>query len=241
MVLVTLAAGCGDNAIGIVDAAIGSEPLDPAMLVATPGSVDFGSVGITTEALASLTVTNIGQTASGPVTASVTGMQAASFATAGTTCTVLAPGASCTMSLKFAPSTVGAKTAILDLTASPGGLLMVPLAGTALSGPGGIYINPSSHTFGTVPTGTPSAPSTFTVFNSGNISTGALTVSPAGTNAADFAIASQTCAGAVVAPAGSCTFDVVFTPTLAGSRSASFVVSSSIGGSAYAAVSGVGQ
>lgn len=233
---------CGDSTPGIVvDAPVGSEPLQPARLTASPLSVDFGSASITTVVLASLTVTNVGKTASGPLTTSVTGTQAASFATVGTPCTTLAPDATCTLSLEFAPSTVGAKIADLHLTASPGGFVMVALSGVALSGPGGIYVNPSSHNFGTVPTGTPSAASTFTIVNSGSISTGALTVTPAGANANDFAISSQTCGGAVVAPAGSCTFDVVFTPTLIGARSASFVVSTSIGGTVTAAVSGIGE
>jgi hypothetical protein len=235
-------AGCGDNTPGIVvDGPLGSEPLDPAMFAASPGSVDFGTGSITTTVLASLTVTNVGETPSGPLMTSLEGMEAASFATASTTCTTLAPGATCTVSLKFAPLTVGVKSATLTLTASPGGSRMVPLEGTAVSGPGGVTVSPGQNHFGTVPISTTSSARTFTVSNFSATTFGALSVTPAGTNASDYAIVSQTCSGAVLTPGTACTIDVVFTPTVAGGRSASFVFAASPGGSASASVTGIGQ
>lgn len=240
-VVVVALMGCGDNTSGVVDAPVGSEPFGPAVLTATPGSVDFGSMGITTEAFASLTVTNIGQTASGPLLTSLTGVKAGSFATAGTTCTTLAPSATCTVSLTFAPMTVGAKSATLTLTASSGGDLMVPLAGTALTGPGGLIVTPQSHYFGVVTTGALSAARTFTIYNPSGITFGALTVTPTGTNATDFAIASQTCSGTMLAPGASCTLDVQFTPALIGPRSASFTMTANPGGTASATVVDTGR
>lgn len=233
---------CGDNTPGIiVDAPLGSEPLEPAMVTASPGSVDFGSVVQTTEAFASVTVTNVGQTTSGPVLTNITGSGASLFSSVGTPCTTLGPGAMCTVSLRFTPTTPGPKQADLQLSASPGGMVMIPLAGTGLSGPGGLNVSPTLNDFGTVAMGTTSPARTFTFTNPSGSTFGALTITPAGTNAQDYAITSQTCSGAMLAPGGACTIDVAFTPTLAGVRTAAFVAHALPGGTANASVTGTGQ
>ena len=81
--------------------------------------------------------------------------------------------------------------------------------------------SPPSLAFGTQNVGVPSAPLTETLTNTG---TDILTISAAtigGTNAGDFATSADTCTGATVTPNGACTINVTFTPSAAGSRSAS--------------------
>lgn len=234
---------CGDNTPGtVVDAPLGSEPLAPAALSASPDFVDFGVGAIAYEVFASVTVTNVGLTVSGPVLTSITGSEAVSFAPVSTTCTTLAPGATCTVSLKFAPSSVGAKRAWLHLTADPGGIETVTLDGTALAGTGSVFITPSSYQFGTLPVGTPSAPETLTVSWNGLGSTGALTLLPGGgSHPGDFALTNDACSGVSLASGSSCTFAVQFTATLAGARTAVFVVTGSPGGTASASTIGFGE
>ena len=85
----------------------------------------------------------------------------------------------------------------------------------------GVSLLSVSLPFGTENVGVPSSPLTATVTNSG---TDILTISKVaieGTNAGDFATSADTCTGASIKPTDSCTLNVAFTPTGAGTRSAS--------------------
>ena len=66
-----------------------------------------------------------------------------------------------------------------------------------------------------------SAPQTETVTNTGTANLTISTVTVGGTNAGDFATSADTCTGATVTPNSTCTVNVTFTPSAAGSRSAS--------------------
>jgi len=69
--------------------------------------------------------------------------------------------------------------------------------------------------------GTTSAPQTVTLTNTGTANLAISTVTIGGTNASDFAKSADTCTGATVTPNLTCTVSVTFTPSAAGSRSAS--------------------
>jgi len=86
----------------------------------------------------------------------------------------------------------------------------------------GVSLNPTSLDFGTVQVGTPSSPQTVTVTNSGSASLTISTIAISGTNASDFA-QTNTCT-AVIAPGGTCTISVTFTPGASGSRSGSVTI-----------------
>ena len=88
-----------------------------------------------------------------------------------------------------------------------------------------VSFSPTNLTFGSQNVGSPSAPQTVTVTNTG---TANLTISSAligGTNSGDFATSADTCTGAPLTPTpgstSTCTINVTFTPTATGSRSAS--------------------
>ncbi|MGH2769425.1 MAG: choice-of-anchor D domain-containing protein [Actinomycetota bacterium] len=109
------------------------------------------------------------------------------------------------------------------------------------SGTATLMANPSSLTLPSQPVGSTSPPQTVTLTNQG---TGNLTVSSVdvgGANAGDFAVTGDSCRGTTVAPAGSCTVQVAFTPAGAGARSASLsIASNAAGGSPSVALSGTG-
>jgi hypothetical protein len=89
-------------------------------------------------------------------------------------------------------------------------------------------LNPSTINFGPIVQGVTSAALTVTITSSGTsnlilASSNAITIS--GANAPDFAVAGGTCAnGTSLAPAGTCTITVTFTPSTTSSEVASLVV-----------------
>jgi len=102
-------------------------------------------------------------------------------------------------------------------------------------------VSPASHDFGEQEVGTSSGLQQFTVANTG---TGPLIVGAAGiggTDPGDFGLVDDQCSGATVAPGGTCTIGVTFTPGTVGARAAVLTVSDNASDSPHtAAVTGVG-
>jgi len=127
-------------------------------------------------------------------------------------------------------------TQCLDATMPDAG---VPDAGVPPA-PAMLRISPNIQNFGTVMVSGTSASQTFTVANSGGESTGALATNLTGVNPADFVITSDTCTATTLAPAATCTVDIEFSPTSAGSKTASLDVTGTPGGIATADLGGTG-
>ena len=222
---------------GTATAGVSGLGLAPPVLAISPATHDFGVLSVgTNSAFFAFTVTNTGSVATGGLTSGLTGVNATQFVSSPGTCTgTLAPGATCTISARFAPSVNGNDTATLGVTATPGGTASATLTGLAASGPP-ITASPTSTDVGTVVLGSSSAPAIITVTNNGVIATGALTVVHSGSSA--FAVTANTCT--TLAPNATCTVAVTFTPTTTGLVTAAFLISGSPGGSVSIAVSGTG-
>jgi hypothetical protein len=67
---------------------------------------------------------------------------------------------------------------------------------------------------------------TFTITNSGNADLVIGPFSITGDNASDFSIQNDSCSDHTIAPSGSCTFDLIFSPKSAGVKSASLQIPS---------------
>lgn len=164
---------------------INSNASVPAMLIGisapsfscTP-SLEFAPVGLafgsqatgTTSAPQTITLTN---TAHGAVTfSSITGT--AEFPETNTCGTSLALGASCTVSVSFAPLADGPRTGTLaiagDLGPNP---QTIPLSGTGTGPTPGVTLSPAALSFSMASLGQTSAPQTVTLTNSGQ---GALSI-----------------------------------------------------------------
>jgi hypothetical protein len=89
-----------------------------------------------------------------------------------------------------------------------------------------ISVSPVSFDFGNVNVGSTSAPQTFTISNTGDADLEIGTISITGTDASEFCIQNDNCSGQTVAPLGSCTFDVVFSPTSGAEKSANLEIPS---------------
>lgn len=139
----------------------------------------------------------------------------------------LAPAAFCMLSVTFSPQSGGPRPGTITITDDAAGSPhTVPLTGTGL-GPG-VAFNPTSLDFGGVSLGTTSPSRTVQLKDSGSAVLAINDISTSG----DFTL-SDNCprSPATLAPNATCTITVKFTPTAAGPRSASMVVTDNAGDS----------
>jgi len=145
---------------------------DASLTVASSGSlatdVDFSIVDVGQLGAATLTVSNDGTAPTGPLALAISGDAANDFAidNATTSCAGarLEAGESCTIALRFSPSTDGTREASLAISADPGGDANVALHGMGRRPM--IALDPTSIDFGIVQAGTP-LDSTIHVTNNG--------------------------------------------------------------------------
>ncbi len=189
-----------------------------------PAAVAFGTQSTTAaSAPAQLTVSNTGRLVV-PITGiALAGANANQFSQSSTCTSSLAVGATCTVSVVFAPSVTGASSATLNIESSGGAAAQsVALTGTGATPT--YMVSPGALSFGNQTTGSASAPQTLTIANTGSIVVPVNAIALTGAGAAQF---SQTgnCTSAL-APGASCTVQVRFVPATPGSHSAQLTVSS---------------
>jgi hypothetical protein len=196
----------------------------PAAFAATPIQQTAGSVEIGKSSTVIVTVTNTGGVASGVPQIVVGGNNPTLFVVnqAASTCTaVLAPMASCTLSIVFTPDVIGGFSSIITISGADTASGTANLLGTGIP-VGTISIDPPTRNFGSIQVGSPSTASVFTITNNGPAATENLLVTLGGDSAGDYA-RTTTCVAALASKA-TCTVSVIFTPTAAGSRQAELVV-----------------
>src|SRR5262249_25533405 len=159
-----------------VTADLSGTGLAPAVLSIAPVTKDYGVLVIGTSASADFQISNAGGQMTGvPSAAALIGNDINQFVVIGSTCTAaLASGARCTVTVRFSPTTAGAKATQLTLMATPGGTVTTNLAGSGVT-PGALTITPLNAAFNPpLLPGTTSAVSMFTVTNTSGAATGAL-------------------------------------------------------------------
>jgi len=103
---------------------------------------------------------------------------------------------------------------MITANSTVGGSRMVVLSGIGQA----LTIATTPADFGSIVVGVPSALQTLTVTNVAASSVGPLVPSLAGNHPGDFALGTDTCTGATLLPAGTCTIEVRFVPTTPGVR-----------------------
>ena len=199
----------------------------PAASLAPPAHA-FGSVVVgATSANQIFVLTNTGTAPLLVGTATLVGADPSAFEITADGCAsqTVAPSATCSVSVRFAPTVNGARSASLsipsDAATSPS---TAALTGTGVSP--AVGLSPTSHAFADQLAGTTSAPHTFTVTNTGSAPLHLGTLSLAGADPSQFAVSSDGCSSATVAPTTSCTVDVSFAPAGPGAKSAGLRVPS---------------
>jgi hypothetical protein len=196
-------------------------------LVISPNPVPAFStiVGLTTST--TVTLTNTGDAVMNLFQLVLVNSSGAAFSKSATTCaSTLAPGASCTVTIAFAPTSPTNYSAHLDITGNFIGptTVSIPLNGTGLTPPPAVQLNPTSLSFGSQNLGTSSVPRTVTLTNTGG---SVLVFSSIVSSSAEFPLAPAAagdCLGNSVPAGGSCAIRVSFAPSALGSRTATITI-----------------
>jgi hypothetical protein len=223
----------------------------------TDHQIPFGTVtdGVTSDQTVTITNTGnadlvIGTIASANPLAAPFSISISSDHCSGQT---IAPAASCSLTVEFAPTGVGLSNDSFDIPSndSATGTVTVSVSGTGAATPVPVIsvtdsVSPTTDhqiPFGTVTDGVTSD-QTVTITNTGNADLVIGTIASANPLAAPFSISisSDNCSGQTIAPAGACALTVRFAPTAVGLSSDSFDIPSNdtATGSVTISVSGTG-
>jgi hypothetical protein len=225
------AAGTRTGSVSVNDNASGSPqtvPLTgtgiavPAGATLSPTSLSFGNQSLnTTSGTKKVTLSSTGTVNLAIASITFTGTNPGDFAQTNNCPSTMAPGASCTISVTFTPSVLGAESATLnvndDAANSP---QTVALSGTGLAP---ATLTPASASFGDVAIHTASKPKAFTLKNNQSVMLNNISITLSNP---DFAKSSTTCGGSLAAH-GSCTITVTFTPSVLRAERATLTVSDS--------------
>src|SRR5271156_655092 len=180
-----------------------------------------------TSAAQAITITNTGSAKLSIASVTLGGANAPSFGIGNTCGTPLAGGASCAVSVTFAPLSAGPKSATVTINSNGTiGSLTLSLSGTSNAATAGLTVSPTSLVLPSQPAGTSGIPQILTVTNTTTATVALNAFTFTGPNVPSFGQANYNCFGSL-APGGQCTFGVSFIPPSAGSKSASLTITSS--------------
>jgi len=215
-------------------------PPPPARKVsATPDTLRFGAQAPNTSSAPQVvTVTNTGEEA----------IQVWSFAASAPFTLIdnhceqvnLAPGISCTVSVRYSPTTSGAsQTGFLTFKSGATTTPQVVLIGTPTPW---INVTPTAIGWGAVVVGNGTSGRVVKITNTGTASFGVSSLTLGGANPGDFPIYTDGCTGATLTPGTSCAAYVSFEPSRIGARSATITIAhNASGGPVLVSLSGTGS
>ena len=224
-----------DNATGsphiVTVTGTGTPPPAPVVSL-TPTSLTFSAQSGASSASQAVTIKNTGNAVLNITGITLGGTNASAFSQTNTCGASLAAGASCAISITFAPTGVASYAATLSIadnaTGSP---QTVTLTGTGTPPPApAVSLTPASLTF-TAQTGSTSAAQTATLKNTGNASLNIGGITLGGTDPTDFA-QNNNCSESLAAGA-SCAITITFTPASAASFAATLSVTDNASGSPH--------
>jgi pimeloyl-ACP methyl ester carboxylesterase len=215
-----------DNAAGSPQAVWLSGTGSGLPLTVSPTALSYGNQGTSsTSAAKKVTLTNNTGAVVTMSSTVISGTDPADFTQSATTCgKTLALKKSCTLSITFTPTALGARSAMLILTDSA---VNSPQT-VALSGTGVLQVSlsPTALAFGNQADGSSSAPKSVTLTNNTSTALPISSVATTGTNSGEFAVSSNTC-GASVGGHSSCKISVTFAPVTPGAKTASLTITDS--------------
>jgi O-glycosyl hydrolase len=191
----------------------------------------FGNVTVgATSPVKTITLTNVGGSA--VKVQSIASGNAAEFPVSGSTCGTVNAGSTCSFNVSFKPAGAGARMGTLTVTSDGAGSPQgVNVTGTGITSTSvGQLSFATTLALGNQAVGTTSAAKTVTVTNVGGSAVAVQSISSS--NTVEIPIASSSCG--TVNPGASCTFSVVFKPSVAGARAAKITVTSNGAGSPQA-------
>jgi hypothetical protein len=227
------------NTAGSVTSSAAALTVNPAPAPAiqvSPTSINFGSAVVGSTLSQVLIITN-----TGTALLSITQVTASgsAFTVSGFSLPLnVSPGQQTTITVAFLPTSAGVASGnVVIVSNAPTSPTSVGLSGTGIAATYTLGISPTSLSFGSVTTGTSSAPQNVTITNTGNSN---VTISQINVLGAGFS-ASGVSAGTILTSNQSVTLNVVFAPTVAGIVTGSVtVVSNATNSPTTIALSGTG-
>jgi len=233
------AVGARTATLTVTDATAGSTPATTVLngtaiagsALAITGAANLGTVSVGQAGTAlTYTITNSGGTPTGALAVAA----GAQFAIGSDLCSglPLAAAKTCTFTVTFSPTSGGVQSAVLSASSGGTTLAQLQVQGTGvLVVPPALTMSPATLDFGTIGVGTVSGTKTFTVTNTGAGATAVLSVvkkdSTSSVGGASQFGYTTTCQAALD-PAASCQVVVTFSPTIAGSASATISVTDGV-------------
>jgi len=180
-----------------------------------------------------VTVTNTGDGALTIRAIGISGTAAGDYTQSSNCLRSIAPGASCAITVSFAPHGYGVRAAALTLyDDGPGGAQSLSLRGTGTAARP--LVSSGFLNFGGAGVGSPTLPQNVVLFNAGN---GVLSIGSISLSSKDFTM--STSCGSTLAAGASCTIRVTFLPQATGAR-AGVVTITDNAGTQRVSLSGVG-
>ncbi len=215
-----------DTAIGARTVSLSGTGTAPIASL-SPARVDFGSVVVGADATASVTLQNTGTAA---LAVSSIGVSGSFFSQSNGCGTSLAAGASCSISIRYAPGSIGAHSGALSVhTDAAGSPSTVALSGTAVAQPApAAGLSRTSIDFGSQAVGSTSLAQSVTLSNTGNAPLAVESISVSG----DYSV-SGCAAPSSIAAGASCTLSIAFRPAATGSRAGSVSIVTNAAGSPH--------
>lgn len=175
----------------------------------------------------------------GPPT--ISGPNAADFKIDTSNCTVTAHGCSINVNFTPAASATGTRTASVSVpTNAPNSPQVLSLVGTVSAGPFGVFPATGVAVIPTMLGRT--SENNFSVQNTGGAALVATGIAITGPNASDFAVTPASCNAAfTLQPQGVCAFELAFTPSAHGTRTATLTLTDNETTPASVTVTGYGQ
>ncbi|HEY3971700.1 MAG TPA: choice-of-anchor D domain-containing protein [Candidatus Sulfotelmatobacter sp.] len=194
----------------------------------SPSSLTFANRAVGTTSSASvLTFSNSGNAALTITSIGITGTNSTDFSQTNNCGPSLAEGTSCAISVTFVPSAVGTRQASVSVIDNAAGSPhTAPLTGVGTAPV--VSFSSSTIAFANTAVGSSSATGGVTLFNTGNATLTISSVTIMGANSGDFS-QSNNC-GLTVPAGGNCNINAVFSPTVAGARTATISVSDNVAG-----------
>ncbi|MCA3010997.1 MAG: choice-of-anchor D domain-containing protein, partial [Myxococcaceae bacterium] len=199
--------------------------------------VGFGSVTLGTNQSSTVLVRNTGEAPTSAVMVSAT--PAPFFVTSSTCAAPLQGGATCNVTLRFAPTTAGAASGTLTVSAMTGGAAVAPLSGVGVAA-GQLSLTPTALSFTPTVIGQTGQTLDLTLTNTDGTALMGTMVSVGGSGASSFSSIAVDCPATASLPTSStCTVRIRFAPQAAGPLSA-FVTVTSGSSTVQATLSGTG-
>jgi hypothetical protein len=230
LVVVTNTAGTATSAA----ATLTVNPAPVAGIQVNPSSINFGNDVVDSNSSQALIITNTG-------TATLTITQVTETGSAFNVSGFSLPlnvnvGQQTTIMAAFLPTAVGAASGNISIVSNaPTSPTSVGLSGTGIAATHTLSISPASLSFGTVTTGTSSAPQNVLITNTGNSS---VTISQIALTGSGYSMTGGS-APVTLSPSQNITLAIQFSPTVAGSINGSIsIVSNASGSPATVSLSG---